>query len=147
MATRLLGTEGTMTNATRRSLVVVTTLMLGACGGSKLGGGTGGTGGTCGDVVTGYGCTGYGGFFERGGTTGTGGFGGTYATGGFGGDLGGTTGWGGEFGTGVAVPQTESTPSTLKNRSQASVAASSTSSASAASARINHRLAHRSLTA
>ena len=74
----------------------------GACGGTKLGGGTGGAGASTYDV-------GFGGFLESGGTTGsggrggtcgTGGFGGTYGTGGFGGDLGGTTGWGGEFGTG-----------------------------------------------
>jgi hypothetical protein len=80
-------------------LLATVAILGGACGGSKLGGGMGGT---CGDTAPGFGSctTGYGGFFQSGGTTGTGGFGGTFGTGGFGGDLGGTTGWGGEFGTG-----------------------------------------------
>jgi hypothetical protein len=93
------------------SVLAAAAMVGGACGGSKLGGGSGGAGASTFDI-------GYGGFPESGGGTpgggfggafgaggfggafGTGGFGGAFGTGGFGGDLGGTTGWGGAFGSG-----------------------------------------------
>jgi hypothetical protein len=97
-----------MANLTRWSLVLAAAAMMGgACGGTKLGGGTGGITGTGGECSGYYGGCETGGSFATGGSFGTGGFAtggsfgtGGFATGGFGGDAGGTTGWGGEFGTG-----------------------------------------------